>query len=291
MTSTVPQRSATISPQEQAQLDELYAAFEAADMKPLWTQIGGLMPTSPLADAPPDAVAVVHVAAAGRAGRRAGAGRPGWGAAGDRAGQPRAARHRRTRRRRCGPRSSTSVRARRLPRTGTPRPRSASWSRARASGPTSTAIRSRCGAGDLLLTPGMHFHEHHNTTDHPMAWIDGLDIPLVRTIDAGFFEFGPDVLATKRDPGGVAQRAALGPPGPHPGRRSCAEGVAAAWPTAGSTPTPRSPRSSSWRTRDTPASSSPATRWSGSPTPPRRATACRPCGARCTASARAPAPR
>jgi len=35
MTSTVPQRSATISPQEQAQLDELYAAFEAADMKPL----------------------------------------------------------------------------------------------------------------------------------------------------------------------------------------------------------------------------------------------------------------
>ena len=35
--------------------------------------------------------------------------------------------------------------------------------------------------GDLLLTPGMHFHEHHNTTDHPMAWIDGLDIPLVRT--------------------------------------------------------------------------------------------------------------
>jgi gentisate 1,2-dioxygenase len=52
----------------------------------------------------------------------------------------------------------------------------------------------------LLLTPGMHFHEHHNTTDHPMAWIDGLDIPLVRTIDAGFFEFGPDVLATKETP-------------------------------------------------------------------------------------------
>ncbi len=35
--------------------------------------------------------------------------------------------------------------------------------------------------GDLLLTPGMHFHEHHNTTDRPMAWIDGLDIPLVRS--------------------------------------------------------------------------------------------------------------
>jgi len=34
--------------------------------------------------------------------------------------------------------------------------------------------------GDLLLTPGWHFHEHHNTTDHPMAWIDGLDIPARR---------------------------------------------------------------------------------------------------------------
>ncbi|WP_431911931.1 cupin domain-containing protein [Nonomuraea jabiensis] len=33
--------------------------------------------------------------------------------------------------------------------------------------------------GDFLLTPGWHFHGHHNTTDAPMAWIDGLDIPLV----------------------------------------------------------------------------------------------------------------
>jgi len=54
--------------------------------------------------------------------------------------------------------------------------------------------------GDLLLTPGMHFHEHHNTTGHPMAWIDGLDIPLVRGLDAGFFEFGPDELATRVTP-------------------------------------------------------------------------------------------
>ena len=33
----------------------------------------------------------------------------------------------------------------------------------------------------------------------PMAWIDGLDIPLGRTTDAGFFEFGPDELADRRD--------------------------------------------------------------------------------------------
>src|SRR3954468_11812562 len=54
--------------------------------------------------------------------------------------------------------------------------------------------------GDLLLTPGMHFHEHHNTGDAPMAWIDGLDIPLVRQLDAGFFEFGPEVLTTTATP-------------------------------------------------------------------------------------------
>lgn len=54
--------------------------------------------------------------------------------------------------------------------------------------------------GDLLLTPGWHFHEHHNTTDQPMAWVDGLDIPLVSQLDAGFFEFGPDQLTTTAMP-------------------------------------------------------------------------------------------
>ncbi len=54
--------------------------------------------------------------------------------------------------------------------------------------------------GDLLLTPSWHFHEHHNTTDQPMSWIDGLDIPLVQQLDAGFFEFGPDELSTRATP-------------------------------------------------------------------------------------------
>ncbi|MFL6052831.1 MAG: hypothetical protein ACJ72W_07945 [Actinoallomurus sp.] len=42
-----------ITPEEQAQLEELYAAFAAAHMTPLWTQIGGLMPTSPRPDSVP----------------------------------------------------------------------------------------------------------------------------------------------------------------------------------------------------------------------------------------------
>ncbi|AVW90288.1 cupin domain-containing protein [Celeribacter baekdonensis] len=50
----------------------------------------------------------------------------------------------------------------------------------------------RMSRGDLLLTPGWCFHGHHNDTDKPMAWIDGLDIPFSQQMDVGFFEFGSD---------------------------------------------------------------------------------------------------
>ncbi|WP_258570958.1 cupin domain-containing protein [Flavimaribacter sediminis] len=50
----------------------------------------------------------------------------------------------------------------------------------------------RMSRGDLLLTPGWCFHGHHNDTDQPMAWIDGLDIPFSQQNDVGFFEFGSD---------------------------------------------------------------------------------------------------
>lgn len=46
------------------------------------------------------------------------------------------------------------------------------------------------GPGDLVLTPSWAWHEHHNTGDEPMAWVDGLDVPLVRYLDAVFFEPG-----------------------------------------------------------------------------------------------------
>jgi gentisate 1,2-dioxygenase len=50
----------------------------------------------------------------------------------------------------------------------------------------------RMSRGDFLLTPGWCFHGHHNDTDQPMAWIDGLDIPFSYQNDVGFFEFGSD---------------------------------------------------------------------------------------------------
>src|SRR5882672_3464103 len=55
--------------------------------------------------------------------------------------------------------------------------------------------------GDLLLTPGWHFHRHHNVADSPMAWLDGLDIPFVQQTDTGFFAYGSDTLTDTSTPG------------------------------------------------------------------------------------------
>jgi gentisate 1,2-dioxygenase len=44
--------------------------------------------------------------------------------------------------------------------------------------------------GDLILTPSWAWHEHHNPGTEPMIWFDGLDLPLVRNLDAVFFEPG-----------------------------------------------------------------------------------------------------
>ena len=38
--------------------------------------------------------------------------------------------------------------------------------------------------GDLVLTPFMQWHDHGNDSDEPGIWIDGLDFPLVRYLDA-----------------------------------------------------------------------------------------------------------
>ena len=54
--------------------------------------------------------------------------------------------------------------------------------------------------GDLLMTPGWCFHGHHNETDQPMAWIDGLDVPLAHDIDLGFFEFGSERVTDEATP-------------------------------------------------------------------------------------------
>ncbi len=45
--------------------------------------------------------------------------------------------------------------------------------------------------GDLVLTPNWSWHDHANDTVAPMIWLDGLDTPLVRMLEAGFYEEYP----------------------------------------------------------------------------------------------------
>jgi gentisate 1,2-dioxygenase len=42
--------------------------------------------------------------------------------------------------------------------------------------------------GDFIITPSWTFHDHGNVGPDPVVWLDGLDIPLVRFLDAGFAE-------------------------------------------------------------------------------------------------------
>jgi len=198
-----------------AELDELYREFAAAGLTPLWTQREGLMPITP---EPAGVPALWRWSTlyplAERAGRLVPVGRGG------------------------------ERRAIALANPGYPgRPYATStlWAAIQYLGPRETAPSHRhtqtafrfvvegegvwtnvngdavaMRRGDLLLTPGWHFHEHHNTTDRPMAWIDGLDIPLVDQLDAGFFEFGADELATTDTPTRSFSERIWGHPGLRP---------------------------------------------------------------------------
>ncbi|HSW19589.1 MAG TPA: cupin domain-containing protein [Ramlibacter sp.] len=44
--------------------------------------------------------------------------------------------------------------------------------------------------GDLVLTPGMMWHDHEYHGREPMVWLDVLDISLMRSLHATFFEPG-----------------------------------------------------------------------------------------------------
>ena len=55
----------------------------------------------------------------------------------------------------------------------------------------STAVdgeRTTMRYGDFIITPSWTFHDHGNDGREPVVWLDGLDIPLVRFLDAGFAE-------------------------------------------------------------------------------------------------------
>lgn len=41
---------------------------------------------------------------------------------------------------------------------------------------------------DLILTPNWRWHDHGNPSNDPIIWLDGLDIPTIRALDAQFSE-------------------------------------------------------------------------------------------------------
>jgi gentisate 1,2-dioxygenase len=45
--------------------------------------------------------------------------------------------------------------------------------------------------GDVVLTPGWCWHEHGHDGDAPAYWFDGLDVPLVRSLENMFYEDNP----------------------------------------------------------------------------------------------------
>ncbi len=58
------------------------------------------------------------------------------------------------------------------------------------SGAFTTVNGDRCDMdrGDLVLTPPWTWHDHGHRGSEPMIWMDGLDLPFMRGLEAVFFE-------------------------------------------------------------------------------------------------------
>jgi gentisate 1,2-dioxygenase len=69
--------------------------------------------------------------------------------------------------------------------------------------------RTTMRPGDFVITPSWTWHDHGNDSKEPMVWLDGLDIPIVRLLDASFAEPGAsDSQAVARPEGDNAARYA-----------------------------------------------------------------------------------
>jgi gentisate 1,2-dioxygenase len=60
--------------------------------------------------------------------------------------------------------------------------------------------------GDLILTPSWSWHDHGNETKERVVWMDGLDIPLIASVEAMFFElYAAQQVAATRPPNASKQ--------------------------------------------------------------------------------------
>ncbi|WP_026851956.1 cupin domain-containing protein [Glaciibacter superstes] len=197
------------------ELEQLYRDFDANQLSPLWTQREGLMPMAP------EPAAVAHVwkwqtlyELARRSGDLVPVGRG-------------------------GERRAIGLANPGLPGTAYATP--TLWAAIQYLGPRETAPEHRHSQnafrfvvegegvwtvvngdpvamrrGDLLLTASWNFHGHHNDTDQPMAWIDGLDIPFSNYTDVGFFEYGSERVTDEASPAVSRAERLWGHPGLRP---------------------------------------------------------------------------
>jgi gentisate 1,2-dioxygenase len=65
--------------------------------------------------------------------------------------------------------------------------------------------------GDFLITPTWSLHDHGSDGDEPVIWLDGLDVPIVKMLSAGFSEDGGNGIQTiVRPPGDSLARYGSG---------------------------------------------------------------------------------
>ena len=178
-------------PEETPELQELYRGFAEQHIMPLWTQIDDLMPMHPSPKAVPHlwrwaelyplAARSGELVPVGRGGERRAMGlaNPGLG------GRPY-----------ISPTLWCAIQYLGARETAPEHRHSQNAFRFVIEGEGVWTVVNgdpvRMSRGDFLLTPGWNFHGHHNDTDEPMAWIDGLDIPFSYQNDVGFFEFGSE---------------------------------------------------------------------------------------------------
>lgn len=65
--------------------------------------------------------------------------------------------------------------------------------------------------GDLVLTPPMMWHDHGNEGNEPVIWIDALDFPLVRYLDAVVYEHHHGARQDVSTASGVSERRYVSP--------------------------------------------------------------------------------
>ena len=181
-------------PEPSPELEDLYRGFEKEMLVPLWTEIGDLMPPHPRSRATPHlwewknllelADQAGHIVPVGRGGERRAIAlaNPSLG------GRPFAT-----------PSLWAAIQYL-MPGEDAPEHRHTQNAfRFVVEGEGVWTVVGRdpvpMNRGDFLPQAGWNMHAHHNATKHPMAWIDGLDIPFQCDIEAQFFEFGRDVIS------------------------------------------------------------------------------------------------